>query len=243
MIGEASFDDVAPLVPPYALIMYYIYSFLLTVILMNILIALYSTSYASIVENSTSEYFGLVAQKTLKYIRAPDEDLFVPPLNLIEVLLLPFSFVMSYNSYKALNYYVMLVIYLPLLCYITSVEISNAKRIQYNRYKGLHDDANEYDADWDLTDGFDDDVSTNWAGMREQDDGTRRRLQEQHAGEQQDPEFAINQHEFEDDIECAVQPVERAKDAGVKWELFVLYAKVDELTKMVNELVQEKREK
>lgn len=243
VIGEASFDDVALLVPPYALIMYYIYSFLLLVILMNILIALYSTSYASIVENSTSEYFGLVAQKTLKYIRAPDEDLYVPPLNLIEILISPFSLVMSRSGYKALNYYVMLVIYLPLLCYIASVEIANARRIQYNRYKGLPDDANEYDADWDLTDGFDDDASADWAGMREQDDETRRRLADQRAGEQQDPEFAINQHDFEDDIECAVQPVERAKDAGIKWELFVLYAKMDELTRMVNELVERERER
>lgn len=243
IIGEASFDDVAPLVPPYALIMYYIYLFLLSVILMNILIALYSTSYASIVENSTSEYFGLVAQKTLKYIRAPDQDLYVPPLNLIELAIFPLSWVMSHTAYKALNYYVMLVIYLPLLVYIASSEITSARRIQYNRYKGLPDDANEYDADWDLTDGFDEDVGSDWAGMREQDDDTRRRLRDQHEGEHQDPEFAIDQLEFDDEIECAVQPVQKAKDAGVKWEMYVLYSKVDELTKMVNELVEEKRQR
>ncbi len=42
--------------------------------------------------------------------------------------------------------------------------------------------------------------------------------------------------------ERAVQPVNEPEMLS-QWELFVLYAKVDELTKMVNELVQEKREK
>lgn len=243
VIGEASFDDVEPLVPPYALILYYIYSFLLTVILMNILVALYSTSYAAIVDNSTDEYFALVAQKTLKYIRAPDQNLYVAPLNLVELLLMPLSLFISKNSYRSLNYYVMLVIYLPLLFYTTSLEVANARRIQYNRYKGLPDDANEFDADWDLTDGFNEDALSNWAGLREQDDDIRQRVRDQHEGEHQDPEFAINQQDFDDDIDCAVQPVQKAKDAGVKWELYVLYAKVDELTQLVQELLEEKRQR
>ena len=77
VIGSSSFDDMGKLVPPYASVLYYLYSFMLTVILMNILIALYSTAYAAIVENATDEYFALVAQKTLRYIRAPDQNLYV----------------------------------------------------------------------------------------------------------------------------------------------------------------------
>lgn len=63
VVGGSEFDVVAKLVPPYASVSYYIYSFLLTVILMNILVALYSSSYAAIVDNANDEYFALIAQK------------------------------------------------------------------------------------------------------------------------------------------------------------------------------------
>ncbi len=59
---------------------------------------------------------------------------------------------------------------------------------------------------------------------------------EQHAGEQRIPEFTINQL-GEDDIRECVQCSQSGTSQKmlVKWELFVLYAKVDELTKMVTE--------
>ena len=131
----SSFEDMGNLVPPYASVLYYFYQFMLTVILMNILIALYSTAYAAIVENATDEYFALVAHKTLRYIRAPDQNLYVPPFNLIELLITPIGWFVSTSTWKNINYYVMLVIYSPLLAYITSDELSNARRIQYNRFK------------------------------------------------------------------------------------------------------------
>ncbi|ODV80134.1 uncharacterized protein CANTADRAFT_21389 [Suhomyces tanzawaensis NRRL Y-17324] len=242
VIGGSSFSDVAKLVPPYASILYYFYSFVLSVILMNILIALYSTAYAAIVENASYEYFALVAQKTLRYIRAPDQDLYVPPFNLIELLVSPFQWILTKRAFKQLNYCIMLVIYSPLLAYITMYELANARRIQYNRFKGLPDDANEMDTEWDLTDGYDVDASTGWEGIQERNYEVNQTLREQREGEIQDPEFRIDLHKFEQDITKVVQPVYEASKVGVKWEFYELYAKIDKLTTLVEAVVDENQQ-
>lgn len=244
VIGSSSFDDMGKLVPPYASVLYYLYSFMLTVILMNILIALYSTAYAAIVENATDEYFALVAQKTLRYIRAPDQNLYVPPFNLIEVIITPLGWFLPANTWKDLNYYVMLIIYAPLLTYITSDELVNARRISYNRFKGLPDDANEVDTEWDLTDGFDDSTEgdDHMSTIRERDLEINEQLRIQRIGEHQDPEFMINIHEFNQEIEKTVKPVKQANKMGVNWQIYEVIEKIDKLTALLEVVVEENKE-
>lgn len=239
IIGGSSFGDFAKLVPPYASILYYIYSFLLSVILMNILIALYSTAYAAIVANATSEYLALVAQKTLRYIRAPDLDLYVPPFNLIELALFPLSFLTSKRVFKKINYTVMVIIYSPFLIYITMDELHNARRIHYNRFKGLPDDANEFDTEWDLTDGFETDANDQWDGIQEQNIAIASELGEQRRAELEDPEFSIDIEKFKKSIDEVVQPVTDAHLAGMKWEIYGLYTKLDKLTILLEATVEE----
>lgn len=239
VIGSSSFKDVAKLVPPYASILYYVYSFVLSVILMNILVALYSTAYSNIVENATDEYFALVAQKTLRYIRAPDQDLYVPPLNLIELLLTPLTVWIPHKHAKTLNYFIMLVIYSPVLVYITIDELSNARRIHYNRYKGLADDANEINTEWDLTDGYTDANGTAWDAIQESNSAVTQALEQQRNAEVEDEEFRIDLAAFNQAIELAVKPVQLAHKAGIKWELVEVYTKLDELTQLVQQLVKD----
>lgn len=242
VIGASGFNDVENLVPPYALILYYIYSFVLQVILMNILIALYSTAYAAIVENATDEYFALVAQKTLRYIRAPDTDLYVPPFNLIEWIIFPSYYVVSKNTYKYINRVVMTIIYSPMLLYITMDELGNARRVQYNRFKGLPDDANEIDTEWDLTDGFDVDLLVlGDSGIETRDDEVNDAVREQRIAENKDPEFAADFASLKNDIEDAIPPVEKATDKGMRWDQYALYEKLDHLSSVVSNLVEENK--
>ncbi|CAK9438131.1 uncharacterized protein LODBEIA_P24330 [Lodderomyces beijingensis] len=253
VIGDSNFADMGKLVPPYASILYYCYQFLLSVILMNILIALYSTAYAAVVENATNEYFALIAQKTLRYIRAPDQNIYVPPLNHIEVLMTPFGWVLSQERFKDLNFYVMLVIYSPLLLYITSEELNTARRISYNRYKGLPDDANEIDTEWDLTDGFGDgtlnpdfsestDSNSPQESIRERSSEINQELALQREGERQDPEFLVNMNGFDHEIDKVVKPVKEASRVGMSWEIYDLYKKIDKLTQLVELVVEEKQD-
>ncbi|KAI5966383.1 YVC1 [Candida pseudojiufengensis] len=249
VIGSASFDEMGKLVPPYASILYYSYSFLFSVILMNILIALYSTAYAAVVENATDEYLALVAQKTLRYIRAPDTNTYVPPLNIIEVIITPLSWILPPLTYKDINYYVMMILYSPLLLYITTEELSTARRITYNRYKGLPDDANENDTEWDLTDGFgelnDNNTtrnSTPYEEIRERNSQVNEELRIQREAERQDDEFLYNMSGFEKDIEKVIKPVKKASEVGLNWEFYDLFKKIDKLTELVETVVSENKE-
>ncbi|ERF76956.1 hypothetical protein EPUS_02668 [Endocarpon pusillum Z07020] len=127
---------------PFGLILYYIFTFVVMVILLNVLIALYNSAYADITENATDEYMALFAHKTMQFVRAPDENVFIAPFNLIEIvfLIIPFEWWMDRHRYERLNNYVMGVIYSPLLAIIAFIEAREAKTIRLNRKRGEEDD-------------------------------------------------------------------------------------------------------
>ena len=133
------FDNFAP---PFGIILYYIFTFLIMVVLLNILIALYNSAYEDITDNAIDEYMALFAQKTMQFVRAPDENVFIAPLNLIEIfcLIIPFEWWMPRNMYAKLNDYVMAVIYSPLLVVAAYFETRSAKAVTSNRRRGEEDD-------------------------------------------------------------------------------------------------------
>src|SRR5277367_2579468 len=117
VMQSPDFDGFDEYAAPFGLILYYIFTFVVMVILLNILIALYNSAYQDITDNAIDEYMALFAQKTMRFVRAPDENVFIAPFNLIEVffLIIPFEWWMDANCYERLNNYVMAVIYSPLL--------------------------------------------------------------------------------------------------------------------------------
>ena len=133
------FDNFAP---PFGLILYYIFTFVVMVLLLNILIALYNSAYEDIAGNSDDEYMCLFSQKTLSFVRAPDENVFIAPLNLIEMifLVLPFEWWMPKKQYERLNDYVMGTVYSPLLLLTAWFERRGAYRVKRNRRRGEEDD-------------------------------------------------------------------------------------------------------
>ena len=133
------FDDFAH---PFGLILYYIFTFVVMVILLNVLIALYNSAYEDVTEHAVDEYMALFAQKTMQFVRAPDENVFIAPFNLIEIfcLILPFEWWMSEEKYERLNNYVMGMIYSPLLLVTSALEAKDAYDIKDNRMRGEEDD-------------------------------------------------------------------------------------------------------
>ena len=76
-----------------------------------------------IVDNAVDEFLALFSGKTLEFIRAPDENSFCPPLNLIEIfLLLPCQPFLSKEHYQRLNQIVMKMVYAPVLTLIAVYE-------------------------------------------------------------------------------------------------------------------------
>ena len=78
----------------------------------------------------------------MQFVRAPDENVFIPPFNLIEVLflILPFEWWMSSPRYERLNNYVMGVLYSPLLLITAWLETKQAYKVRRNRRNGESDE-------------------------------------------------------------------------------------------------------
>ncbi|KAK6217933.1 DNA-directed RNA polymerase III subunit C31 [Pestalotiopsis sp. IQ-011] len=128
--------------PPFGIILYYLFTFVVMIILLNILIALYNSAYEDIYENSDDEYLALFSQKTMQFVRAPDENVYIAPFNLIEIFLLviPLEWWMPKKLYERINDIVMGIIYSPLLVMAAVFEIHTAKEIRSARRRGDDDD-------------------------------------------------------------------------------------------------------
>ncbi|KAK5121661.1 hypothetical protein LTR85_004833 [Meristemomyces frigidus] len=162
IMGSPEFDVWDRFAPPFGLILYYIYTFIITVILLNILIALYNSAYEDITENAIDEYLALFSQKTMQFVRAPDENVFIAPFNLIEIfcLSLPFEWWMRKQSYERLNDVVMGTIYSPLLVITAWMETRSARQVKWNRSR--HESDDDTVEEWEQLEGEVDFEGSGW---------------------------------------------------------------------------------
>ncbi|KAM0326669.1 hypothetical protein ACHAQA_006539 [Verticillium albo-atrum] len=127
--------------PPFGTILYYFFTFIVMVILLNILIALYNSAYEDIYQNANDEFLALFAQKTMQFVRAPDENVYIPPFNLLEMVVIALvGWWMPKDRFERLNDVVMAVFYSPVLLIAAYTETRTAKEIQRNRANGEEDD-------------------------------------------------------------------------------------------------------
>ncbi|RYP28824.1 hypothetical protein DL767_007042 [Monosporascus sp. MG133] len=149
--------------PPFGILLYYLFTFVVMVILLNVLIALYNSAYEDIYQNADNEYLALFSQRTMQFVRAPDENVFIAPFNLVEVfcLVIPFEWWLSRGQYERLNDAVMAIIYSPLLLCAAVFEARNAKRIRANRRRG-EDDGDTHEV-WEQMAGQVDFEAEGWA--------------------------------------------------------------------------------
>lgn len=153
ILGSPEFDGWERFAPPFGLTLFYIYNFIIIVVLLNILIALYNSAYSDITDNAVDEYMALFSHKVIQFMRAPDENVYIAPFNLIETFLisLPFEWWLSKRQYKILNYYVMGVIYSPLLVVTAFLETRTARKVKWNRrHHELDDNTTE---EWEQLSG------------------------------------------------------------------------------------------
>lgn len=162
IMQSPDFDGFDNYAKPWGLILYYIFTFVVMVILLNILIALYNSAYEDITDNAVDEYMALFAQKTMQFVRAPDENVFIAPFNLIEVfcLIIPLEWWMSSATYERLNNYVMGVIYAPLLLITAGIEVREAHHVKLNRSRNEEDD--DTTEEWEQMEGEIDWESEGW---------------------------------------------------------------------------------
>ncbi|KAF8507846.1 calcium activated cation channel [Hysterangium stoloniferum] len=112
----------------FGLILYYFWNFANTVILLNILVSLFASAYQTVVDDAEAEYLAFFANKTVALIRAPDQYVYPPPFNFIEILfVIPFEPLLSQKNYAKLNRYVMIVIFFLPLCVLAFFESLDKK--------------------------------------------------------------------------------------------------------------------
>ena len=142
IMGDPDFGVWDDFHPPFGLILYYLYNFVIIVILLNVLIALYNSAYEDITSNAIDEFLALFSQKTMQFVRAPDENVYIPPFNIVEIfcLILPFEWWMPKNHYERLNDIVMGIVYSPLLVVTSFMETATARRVKFNRSRNETDE-------------------------------------------------------------------------------------------------------
>jgi hypothetical protein len=234
VLASPEFEWMDHFAPPYGEVLYYIFTFLICTLLLNILIALFNSAYQNIYDNATDEYLASMAQKTLRFIRAPDENVFIPPLNLLEMvfLILPFEWWMDKQTYQKINEVFMTVVYSPLLLIFAIDESKNARRVLYNRSKGVQDDANEEDEEWDLLDGYSDQLTGETSLHRY---GSEL-AQMDRVISSGDPEFLMDEPQWLNKVEQAVPKFHTHITVDTITELT---QKVDVLTELVTKLLHE----
>lgn len=163
IMQSPDFDGFENFAPPFGIILYYIFTFVVMVVLLNILIALFNSAYEDITDNAVDEYMALFAQKTMQFVRAPDENVFIAPFNLVEIflLILPFEWWLSRPRYERLNTIVMGILYSPLLLVTAFLETRQAHQVRRNRKRGENDE--DTTEEWEQLAGAVDWEADGWA--------------------------------------------------------------------------------
>lgn len=109
----------------------------------------------------------LFAQKTMQFVRAPDENVYIAPFNLIEmVIVVLFEWWMPRPQYELLNDVVMAIIYSPLLVVAAFLETRTAREVRRNRSRGEEDD--DTVEEWEQMEGAVDFEREGWGKICEE---------------------------------------------------------------------------
>lgn len=233
LLSGPDFSSLERFAYPYGSVLYYAYNFLVSLMLLNILIALFSQAYSEVVEYANNYYLHQYASRVLRYIRAPDSKIFFPPLNLIEIFLinLPFQWSIDKRSFENMKTQIMKVIYIIPLFAIANYESKNAMRIEYNRKHKFTDDANEENRGWDLTDGY-----VTGEGCEDHIVNVRNGLTLQRQAEDVDPEFRTNFTNWKKQLNNVAPPLKEAQNLGVSLEDYDVISRLEKISKTVETL-------
>ncbi|CAO3570612.1 unnamed protein product [Mortierella alpina] len=123
----------------YGFWLFALYLFLTSIILLNLLVALFNSSYTNITDSSEKEYLALFTFKVFSYLKSPDEFPYAAPFNLIEVFfVIPWSAILSKDAYRKLNKVVM-----GFLFGVPVLVIAVSERKRYLKLKNT-DDENDF---------------------------------------------------------------------------------------------------
>ncbi|KAF9391993.1 hypothetical protein CPC16_003707 [Podila verticillata] len=119
----------------YGVWLFCLYLFLTSIILLNLLVALFNSSYTNITDSAEKEYLALFTFKVFSYLKSPDQFPYAAPFNLIEVfLVIPWSVCVSRKTYGRINKVIMSALFgVPVLL------IARGERSHYLKLKSTNE--------------------------------------------------------------------------------------------------------
>lgn len=135
--------------------LWYRWSAVTAIILLNVLISLFASAYSEVVDDAEAQYLAFFASKAIGMIRAPDSFVYPAPFNLIEIFLVaPFELIpklqLDTKTYAQLNRYVMVTIFFIPLSMIAFYEAAAGSHKHTRMYTWLQGE-NEGDEDYPET--------------------------------------------------------------------------------------------
>ncbi|KAK3818072.1 MAG: hypothetical protein J3R72DRAFT_460429 [Linnemannia gamsii] len=135
-LQDPDWDVAVTLDNKYGFWVFALYLFLTSIILLNLLVALFNSSYTNITDSSEKEYLALFTFKVFSYLKSPDQFPYAAPFNLIEVFfVIPFSPILSKQNYRSLNRVVMGVLF-----WIPVLSIAYGEQKRYLKLSSTNDD-------------------------------------------------------------------------------------------------------
>jgi hypothetical protein len=135
-LQDPDWDVAVTLDNKYGFWVFALYLFLTSIILLNLLIALFNSSYTNITDSSEKEYLALFTFKVFSYLKSPDQFPYAAPFNLIEVFfVIPFAPILSKKNYRSLNRVVM-----GILFWIPVLFIAYGEQKRYEKLSNTTDD-------------------------------------------------------------------------------------------------------
>ena len=140
----------------------------------------------------------------MQFVRAPDENVFIAPFNLIEIFLLaiPLEWWMNKARYERLNDIVMAAVYSPLLLVAAFFERRAALGIRRNRARG--DDDDDVVEEWDQMAG---DVDFDADGWNKRVQSVKSNVEEETA--------VLEVRKLRDELRALADSVEQLRKAAV----------------------------
>lgn len=180
LFGDADFDTLSNQTrfgQPFGEILFYGWNFLTILILMNVLVALYASSYEGVTDDAVNEFMAFFAGKTISMIRTPDQYVYVAPFNLVEdIFVAPFEWIVKKETYNKINRVVLSVIFFIPLSIIAALE-ANDEFTKTKIWKSFVDTRIPFDGDLDL-DADDLDGDDEYKICRYKFDDLKRRLRD-----------------------------------------------------------------
>ncbi|TIC50748.1 hypothetical protein E3Q04_03994 [Wallemia mellicola] len=155
LFGDADFDTLSHhqrFGQPFGEIIFYVWNVVTILILMNVLVALYASSYEGVTDDAVNEFMAFFAGKTISMIRTPDQYVYIAPFNLIEGLFIaPLEYFVNKKTYRKINRWTLSILFFIPLSIIATLE-ANDHFTKTKFWKSLIDTRIPFDGEGDAFD-------------------------------------------------------------------------------------------